>query len=141
MCRVCLLTHCRMKNCLNLHNSTVVLASQQEMDYLNYMYSMFNSPLPNMRQATTFYHTELGCVIIQVCYRTTQPCQLAAAGIGHPASHIAMQPGRFACLRTSQLVSVPRCAYSELQFWAWVSQLWHSVSVITHVPHTPIVLT
>lgn len=29
-------------------------------------YSMFNSPLPNMRQATTFYHTELRCVIIQV---------------------------------------------------------------------------
>lgn len=27
----------RLSNCLNLHNSTVVLASQQEMDYLNYM--------------------------------------------------------------------------------------------------------
>lgn len=30
---------------------------------------MFNSPLPNMRQATTFYHTELRCVIIAVGYR------------------------------------------------------------------------
>jgi hypothetical protein len=29
-------------------------------------YSMFNSPLPNMRQATAFYHTELRCVVILV---------------------------------------------------------------------------
>lgn len=36
--RCCFALSCsRMENCLNLHNSTVVLASQQEMNYLNYM--------------------------------------------------------------------------------------------------------
>jgi hypothetical protein len=32
-----------MENCLNLHNSTVVLASQQEMDYLNYMWVLLQA--------------------------------------------------------------------------------------------------
>lgn len=37
------LSWCRMENCLNLHNSTVVLASQQEMDYLNYMWVLLQA--------------------------------------------------------------------------------------------------
>lgn len=30
------------------------------------MYSMYNSPLPNMRQVTDFYHTELKVTVLDV---------------------------------------------------------------------------
>ncbi|KAF8060546.1 RPL6 [Scenedesmus sp. PABB004] len=56
----------RTSNCLNLYNTTTVLASQDEMDYVTFMYSMFNSPLPNMQSHADFYHTELRVTVIDV---------------------------------------------------------------------------
>jgi hypothetical protein len=45
---------------------------------------MFNSPLPNMRQATTFYHTELRCVTIQVSLHVAaDKSQFARQGCQH----------------------------------------------------------
>ncbi|WIA15154.1 hypothetical protein OEZ85_001840 [Tetradesmus obliquus] len=56
----------RSLNCLNLHNTSTYLASENELSYLTFMYSMFNSPLPNMRQHTDFYHTELKVTVLDM---------------------------------------------------------------------------
>jgi hypothetical protein len=57
---------CRTRNCLNLYNVTLVVATEQELDYMMFMFSMFNSPLPNMRQHAKWYETELKMTNIQV---------------------------------------------------------------------------
>eukprot|EP00878_Enallax_costatus_P035629 GHUV01039811.1.p1 GENE.GHUV01039811.1~~GHUV01039811.1.p1 ORF type:complete len:497 (+),score=86.24 GHUV01039811.1:1907-3397(+) len=55
----------RSKPCLNLINTTSVVATAAERDYLTFMFSMYNSPLPSMRQTTDFYHTDLKVTTLQ----------------------------------------------------------------------------
>eukprot|EP00775_Hariotina_reticulata_P007113 gene7113-7327_t len=54
------------QHCLNLYNVTLVLATEQELDYMMFMFSMFNSPLPNMRQHTRFYETDLNMTRLEM---------------------------------------------------------------------------
>jgi hypothetical protein len=58
---------------------------------------MFNSPLPNMRQATTFYHTELRCVIIQV---SSARCSWQSASGAQACRHACT------CMHSSWAVTV-----------------------------------
>eukprot|EP00883_Tetradesmus_obliquus_P006895 jgi/Sobl393_1/17454/SZX64266.1 len=51
--------------CLQLYNCTVVLGSAEELDYLSYMWSSYNSPLPSIKATTNFYDTELKTSALQ----------------------------------------------------------------------------
>jgi hypothetical protein len=52
---------------LNLNNVTLVVPSQEELNYQVFMYTMFNSPAPALRELTSFYRTDLNASVIQVC--------------------------------------------------------------------------
>jgi hypothetical protein len=54
-------------SCLNLNNVTLVVPTQEELNYQVFMYTMFNSPAPALRDLTDFYRTELSTSVIQVC--------------------------------------------------------------------------
>ncbi|WIA35332.1 hypothetical protein OEZ86_003786 [Tetradesmus obliquus] len=51
--------------CLQLYNCTVVLGTPEELDYISYMWSSYNSPLPSIKATTNFYDTELKTSALQ----------------------------------------------------------------------------
>jgi len=53
-------------SCLNLSNVTLVVPSQEELNYQVFMYTMFNSPAPALRDLTEFYRADLNTKVIQV---------------------------------------------------------------------------
>ncbi len=52
--------------CLNLNNVTLVVPTQEELNYQVFMYTMFNSPAPALRELTSFYRADLNTTVIQV---------------------------------------------------------------------------
>lgn len=53
-------------SCLNLNNVTLVVPTQEELNYQVFMYTMFNSPAPALQDLTSFYRDDLNTSIIQV---------------------------------------------------------------------------
>lgn len=45
----------------------MVIPMQEELNYQVFMYTMFNSPAPALRDLTEFYRTDLDTKTIQVC--------------------------------------------------------------------------
>jgi hypothetical protein len=62
----CALSCRSASSCLNLNNVTLVVPTQEELNYQVFMYTMFNSPAPALRDLTSFYRDDLNTSIIQV---------------------------------------------------------------------------
>lgn len=53
--------------CLLLTNVTLVIPSADEISYLTFMSTMYNSPSPSLRELAGFYVTDLKMTAFEVC--------------------------------------------------------------------------
>lgn len=51
---------------LALYNTTLVLSQVSEMSYVTYMFTLYTSSLPYLRQQTSFYSEVLHMSVLQV---------------------------------------------------------------------------
>jgi hypothetical protein len=52
--------------CVPLTNVTMVIPSQDEIAYMTFMATMYNSPSPSLRELAAFYHDDLKMTEYQV---------------------------------------------------------------------------
>lgn len=62
------------KPCIQLQNVTLVIA-ESNLDYITYMFSMFNSPLPGVQRLTEFYAKDLNFTQLTVRGGVLLPAQ------------------------------------------------------------------
>lgn len=62
--------------CVPLTNVTIVIPSEDELSYLVFMGTMYNSPSPSLRQLASFYTTDLKMTTFDVS--VPPPCASAA---------------------------------------------------------------
>jgi hypothetical protein len=58
--------------CVPVNNVTLVIPSADEINYITFMSTMFNSPSPSLRQLADFYITDLHMTKFEVGWMTRQ---------------------------------------------------------------------
>jgi len=52
--------------CVRMNNVTMVIPTEREVNYHLFMYTMYNSPAPSLRQLAAFMLTDLGFKQLEV---------------------------------------------------------------------------
>jgi len=60
--------------CVPLTNVTLVIPSQEEIDYLEFMATMYNSPSQALRSLASFYNTDLRMTKFEVSFAQRPAC-------------------------------------------------------------------
>lgn len=64
---VCPAVPCRSATlCVRMNNVTMVIPTEREVNYHIFMYTMYNSPAPSLRQLAAFMRTDLGFKQLEV---------------------------------------------------------------------------